>query len=361
MAESSAAVCAAGDAFVSFASGAAYLPGILCLQRALAQAHAPRVPCPLVIVLDDRPAHALDHASLGRLESSLTPPNRIVNLTSLFARLNGTRRALYALKSGAIPAGSHRAMCGNESRARGAPMSIESCPSWSLARALAHDRALISSSTNSSSTAAKRAPAKVLDVKRPDGQEYLRSWLKVWLWALPDIKRAVYLDGDMLIQRPLDALFDRHTIRLRRANAPGGTMAAVRASCPGQLSFNSGLFVFEPSLTRMCTRGLKPSTAPPPPLILLCSPASVWTDAVGLTRGAHDTFLKMKTSRYRPFKACELSVGDQSVLNQYFAPRYTCSKPRARAQTDPRPAYSACFFMQPLSRAPCFWILPASR
>ena len=31
--------------------------------------------------------------------------------------------------------------------------------------------------------------------------------------------------------------------------------------------------------------------------------------------------LNMKISRYRPFKACELSVGDQTLMNLQFAPR----------------------------------------
>jgi hypothetical protein len=314
--------CQAGDAFTAFVSGAGYIPGILCLQRALWRVHQPDPPCPLIVIVDDRPAHELDTDAHARLERGLVPPSRVVRLTTLFRRLNGTRRALYGLRSGSIPAFARPAeiMCGANESVITSPISAATCSGWTLDAALARDRALVANDTAAAAAAAARAGGQSAaggvgagagtvtgtvtgtgartrtttakakrDLKRPDGQEYLRSWLKVWLWALPEVQRAVHLDGDMLVQRPLDALFSRTHWPIRF-----GTIAAVRASsCPGQYSFNSGLFVYHPSLHT----------------------------ARSLIGRAHDIYLNMKISRYRPFKACELSVGDQTLLNLQFAPR----------------------------------------
>ena len=220
------------DAFVTFLSGGAYIPGALCLQHALQRFH----PCRrLVVVLDDRPLKRLPDATDIKLRSSLLPPNQLVLLTTLFRRLNGARSALYDLVH-PVPTGAN----------------------WSLESELSDPRAVNGSSTPSAT------------------HRYLLSWMKVWLWALPGIKRAVFLDGDVLVLRSLDTLFNRSQWPMHGVHP----FAAVRANCAGQRSFNSGTFAFEPSLDT----------------------------ATRLVRIAHDSWVKLSSSRWKPLCVC-LSLG----------------------------------------------------
>ena len=287
--ESNSGVCERGDAFTVFVSGAGYIPGALCVERALRHVHAGLELCPLVIVLDDRPAQALDADSYMRLAHAITPPNRLVNLTTLWRRLNGTREAVYGLTSSGVPETGHSSnLCGNTTRSGW--RSRLPCWGWTLEGALKRDRELVRARGLVRKEQAAVAAAAVgfsARVKDHHHAEYLRSWLKMWLWALPDVRRAVFIDGDMLVLRPLSVLFSRAATPIHNS-----TVAAVRASsCSKQRSFNSGLFVYEPSLET----------------------------AKRLMSRAHGVYLRMHTGSWRPpYKACEQQVGDQTLLNREF-------------------------------------------
>ena len=177
--------CLPGDAFVTFFSSgpSSYAPGVLCLQQAL-RAHHPqyfyRALCPLLVVVDDRPELGLAALERNALESKLTPPNRLINLTALFrGRLNQTAYGFYDLSA---------FITGN-----GAALSNH--------LDLQHEHDEHNSSSNVSSQRAAATKRTIHD--------YVKSWLKVWVWAIPAVGRAVFLGCDTLVQGSLDSLFNR--------------------------------------------------------------------------------------------------------------------------------------------------------
>ena len=80
-------------AFATFLSGSSYVPGALCLQKTLLRTNGAK--CPLLLMYDDRPQGALRASERTDLEGRLQGANRLVPLSGLFARLNGTSQAFY--------------------------------------------------------------------------------------------------------------------------------------------------------------------------------------------------------------------------------------------------------------------------
>ena len=80
-------------AFATFLSGSSYVPGALCLQKTLLRTSGAK--CPLLLMYDDRPQGALRASERTDLEGRLQGANRLVPLSGLFARLNGTSQAFY--------------------------------------------------------------------------------------------------------------------------------------------------------------------------------------------------------------------------------------------------------------------------
>ena len=110
------------------------------------------------------------------LEDKLTPPNRVITLSSLFRRLDRTADGFYDMSTLII---------GNAS----------------AADAYLNSTAAASQPDGSS---AVHAVTKIRTI-----HEYLASWLKVWVWAVPDVARAVFLGCDILVRASLDSLFNR--------------------------------------------------------------------------------------------------------------------------------------------------------
>lgn len=137
----------------------------------------------------------------------------------------------------------------------------------------------------SNATGGSHAPGRRLYAQ----DQYFAPWLKLWLWALVTLPSIVYLDADVLVRQNIDALFSfvggGSSVALDRYS-----LAAVPARCPipggrNLTAFNTGVLWLRPSLLRL--RELQ-------------GQASTW-------------YQRMKTG-WKPNKACESRVGDQTLL-----------------------------------------------
>ena len=116
--------------------------------------------------------------------------------------------------------------------------------------------------------------------------EYFTPWLKLWLWALP-FQSVIYLDADVLVLRNLDHIF------ADMASSEHAEVAAVPTTCHTPLgdltAFNAGVMWLRPSLRRL--RDLQALAA--------------------------DWYKRMGTG-WKPNKACEQRVSDQTILYAYL-------------------------------------------
>ena len=192
--------CASNSAFVTLIANESYVSGALCLKRSLMRV---RSACPIVLVVaDPLPADAM-----AQLESEYDSSN-IRRLSALRLSLDtyeqwvahgpqdklgvSAGRRLQHLQ----PAGSAKGKGGGELRNT---RQLHRAGGW-----------------------AKRTHQKLL------------------LFALGGYRRMAFLDIDMLVTRNIDALLDSQLIP--------ASFAAVAALPYSTSSFNSGVFVFEPSL-----------------------------------------------------------------------------------------------------------------
>jgi lipopolysaccharide biosynthesis glycosyltransferase len=118
--------------------------------------------------------------------------------------------------------------------------------------------------------------------------------LKLWFWALP-ARRVVVLDNDMLVYRNLTWLFYL-PLPAHRTNGESALLATL--ACPKQQAFNSGVMVIAPSLAL----------------------------TVKLQRYAAAAFTR-RVRGVKQFKYCEITVGDQSLLNDFFRGRWAPLSP----------------------------------
>lgn len=204
-------------AFATFLSGSSYVPGALCLEKMLLRTNGAK--CPLLLMYDDRPQAALRTSERTKLEGRLHGGNRLVPLSGLFARLNGTSQAFYGYSS-----------------------SLSN--SWAF-----------------------------------------NTWLKLWFWSLP-ARRVVLLDNDMVVYHNLMWLF---SLPLPAHGTDTQSLLASRANCRSQHAFNSGVMVIAPSLRL----------------------------TAALQRYASRMFVHRALGR-KQFKYCERTVGDQTLLNNFF-------------------------------------------
>ena len=221
--------CAPNSTFVSLLSNESWVPGALCLLKAMA---AVRSVCPLLLVVDDVTHRgsqvAVPEAALSTLRSAFGASS-VVPLSRLTERID---------------------------RYSGAP---------------AAGRRL----------KAKQAPHPSGWVQNTHG--------KLLLWALPGgYQRACFLDLDMAVVGNMDALLYEQPF------------AAVAAMPYSSRLFNSGVFVFEPSV-------------------------KVASELATLSR-ATDSGTGGKSSSVKIRPAMELRgtthLSDQSVLNHYYRDRW---------------------------------------
>lgn len=192
--------CASNSAFVTLIANESYVSGALCLKRSLMRV---RSACPIVLVVaDPLPADAMaqleseyDSSNIRRLSAlrlSLdTYEQRVAHGPQDKLGVSAGRRLQHLQ-----PAGSAKGKGGGELRNT---RQLHRAGGW-----------------------AKRTHQKLL------------------LFALGGYRRMAFLDIDMLVTRNIDALLDSQLIP--------ASFAAVAALPYSTSSFNSGVFVFEPSL-----------------------------------------------------------------------------------------------------------------
>lgn len=162
---------------------------------------------------------------------------------------------------------------------------------------------------------------------------------KLWLWALP-VNKAVFLDIDILLLGNVDSLLSIEPMSFKTSKKAIPRPSLAAASCSKKnLYFNSGVFVFRPSLAMLSVllrvarftgypfNGHLPHEAESWPDI--CSPVddpnaflrmfpneSSYHHALRKCKGRHGGGFS-RTSFIQP--ACEPKYGDQSILNAIFA------------------------------------------
>ena len=242
--------CAPDAAFVTLVANESYVQGALCLRQSLARVGSA---CPLVLVVaDPLPAEAMSALEAGFNASHL------VSLSALRQRLDRYEQRQLARR---VRADEQKQLVG---------------------RRLSVSRQL--------SQAAAGAPLRNTRQLTRAGGWARRTHQKLLLFALRGYRKAAFLDIDMLVLRNIDVLLDQPAF------------AAVAALPYTTRSFNSGVFVFEPSLAtaaalddlsqRATFRPVRPSSGGTPSQIRI--------------RGYGERF----------------ALSDQSILNHHFRERW---------------------------------------
>ena len=187
---SQSTTCAPSSAFVTLVANESYVHGAVCLQTSLRRVHSA---CPLILVVaDPLPAEAMTQLSAAFTD--------VIQLSELRQRLDRYEQRQLARKTQAE----------HEANAFGG------------ARRLAAVKA--------------QAPIRSTRQLTRAGGWARRTHQKLLLFALKGYRKAAFLDIDMLILRNIDALLEQPAF------------SAVAALPYTTSSFNSGVFVFEPSL-----------------------------------------------------------------------------------------------------------------
>lgn len=261
-------------AYVSIMSGEAPIEQVVCLHRQLNR-WGPT--CPLLLFYHDHPAALPSATALGKLRSALGEAN--VQPTSwLFEKANLT------LRSNAHVMG------------------------WSASQRSS------STASTTSSRVRSRSGRRLLAV---EGQYLFWGTLtKLSLFALSSYRRLVFLDLDIVLLRPLDALMSVHMGNSHFA------AAGIGGNCPRFAfePFNFGIGVLRPSrkiadelLLRICLRYYNVSRF------------QGFTNQFGDSCSRLYTRWNPKTvpGHMRSFsKVCERFRTDQSLFNQHFRANY---------------------------------------
>ena len=132
---------------------------------------------------------------------------------------------------------------------------------------------------------------------------------KLLVWALPDLRRAVFLDLDLLVLRNVDGL------TFEAADLEGDAAFSAVAALPYSRSlFNSGVFVFAPSLpTAAALHDLSRRATFERPRARGGAPSA----------GRAQVGAPASADRVRVLPALEkFHLTDQSILNHYFRGRW---------------------------------------
>lgn len=249
--------CAQDAAFVTLIANETYVEGALCLRKSL---HRVGSACPLVLVVAD----PLPAAAMMQLDTAFHPSN-IRKLSDLRRRVDRYEQRLLR-------------------------QSVEGAAVPPLQGGLASDGA----SSRRMQQLDAAAPIKsTRQLQRARGWAR-RTHQKLLLFALQGYRRAAFLDIDMLVVRNIDALLEV---------APFAAVAALPYSTR---SFNSGVFVFEPSLS---------TAAALDDLSMRATFGKASTPAAGGDRAT--------PSKIRISGAGErFQLSDQSILNHHFRDRW---------------------------------------
>jgi hypothetical protein len=236
--------CAPGATFVTLVANESYVQGALCLVRSLERV---RSACPLEVVVADLPADALAALSVGFNASRIRP------LSELRRRLDRYEQRML----------SRHVKEEEQRQAAGGRRLLQQPPKPRSAGVLRNTREL------------KRA-----------GGWARRTHQKLLLFALRGFQKAAFLDIDMLLVRNIDALLEQPAF------------SAVAALPYSVSSFNSGVFVFEPSLATAATLDELSQRATFRPV----RPASDGSPSQIRIRGYGERF----------------ALSDQSILNHHY-------------------------------------------
>lgn len=172
-----------------------------------------------------------------------------------------------------------------------------------------------------------------------DGSEVQNTHLKLWLWAMPERQRLVFLDIDTLILRNISELLTVEPAQ--HAESQEGIASITCKSKYGSRFFNSGLLVFSPSLKSLNNileverfskypwNGYIPHMGKGSEWVDICSPRDDPLKAERMPEFARrpnssSSALGKCRSKYggrtpvRMSKACESKFTDQSILNHVY-------------------------------------------
>jgi len=248
--------CTQDAAFVTLVANETYVEGALCLRKSLLRVGSA---CPLVLVVAD----PLPVAAMGELDAAFHPSN-IRKLSDLRQRVDRYEQRLLRQRVEGVTAPLQSGLASEGASSRRMQQSESAVPIKSTRQ-----------------------------LQRARGWAQ-RTHQKLLLFALQGYKRAAFLDIDMLVVRNIDALLEV---------APFAAVAALPYSTR---SFNSGVFVFEPSLS---------TAAALDDLSMRATFAKVSAPATGIDRAP--------ASKIRISGAGErFQLSDQSILNHHFRDRW---------------------------------------
>lgn len=246
----SAGTCAPDAAFVTLVANESYVSGALCLRRTLQRVGSV---CPLLLVVaDPLPTPAMEELT------NAFGSGRIRLLSSLRRRLDR-----YLSKQADT-------------------MDSNSAAAAHTGRRLVEDLPETQPS----------GPIKSTRELQRSGGWARRTHKKLLLFALRGLRKAAFLDIDMLVLRNLDVLLDQPAF------------AAVAALPYTRTSFNSGVFVFEPSLETAAALDDLSQRATFKPVRK--------GDAAAIAAAGGKTPIRIRASGER------FALSDQSILNHYY-------------------------------------------
>ena len=199
--------CAPNAAFVTLIANETYVDGALCLRRALLRV---RSSCPIVLVVAD----PLPRDAMAALAAEYNSSN-IHKLSDLRLRLDKYEQRQLARRVREDEQGARRLQ-------QILPSPYDSIP-----------RRLAGGSGGDAGAAVELRNTRQL---HRAGGWAKRTHQKLLLFAMRGYSKLAFLDIDMLVTRNIDALLEQPAF------------AAVAALPYSTSSFNSGVFVFEPSL-----------------------------------------------------------------------------------------------------------------
>tara|TARA_B110001452_G_scaffold194285_1_gene164281 strand:- start:1806 stop:2417 length:612 start_codon:yes stop_codon:yes gene_type:complete len=189
--------------FVTLVSGHSYLHSALCLPHQLRLLGSR---CPTAIVYDDGDAAGLGSAAVASALSAAY--TRRHPLSTLRSRYLAWRETHGTISQGSSCLGSTTTATRNRS----------------------HHHAHHSHHAHHNRSGAATAP--------------WQPSLKLWVWAVPDVDAAVFLDTDLLLLRPLDALLSR---ALALTVREGLAASSCKSRCALRLARNSYARLHQPS------------------------------------------------------------------------------------------------------------------
>lgn len=298
-----AAACHPQAAFVSVLSDEAYVRGAICLRRSMRLA---RSRCPFLLLIDDLPrAKPLSPSALASLTEAYGS-GFILYLSELH------QRTLNFTQSPGVESQRLGAQAGSATQSEGALEQGTGRALRSIRQSTARASGGFISSRNASliavsSDAQRRVRSSTSILSRLPRSEFWgsKTHQKVLVWAIPHWRRAVFLDLDLLVMRNIDA------ITFEAPHQQGDAIFSAVAALPYSTKFfNSGVFLFEPSLTtaaKLYDLSIRATF----------SDRTRYRKIAAQSTSSEDKVSLVSTIRVQP-AAEKYHLTDQSIMNHYF-------------------------------------------